>query len=418
MHHVIIGNGPAGVAAAETLRQADPRSYITVISAEELAPYSRTAIPYFIAGKAPEEDSHLSKRESYYERLDIELLRAKVRQVVPAEKTLLLQDGSRLIYDRLLLAAGASPAMRIPGADLPNVYSCWTLDDARRICDKIKPDTRVLLMGAGFVGCIIVSPLLARGAQVSIVASSDRMVPRMVTSGAGKLIQKWVEHSGAKVYNDARVTALKAEPDGSVVASFNTGENIAADIVINATGGKANIGFLKDSGIATESGVLVDEHLRTNQPDIYAAGDIAQVCDKASSGNTIHAIQPNAMDQGRIAGLNMAGRSVIFNNGTAMNVLDVGGLISSSLGRWWGTDGGEHVELIDENGWKYMRLEFKGDVMVGATTVGFTRHVGVLRGLIQSQLRLGKWKDHLLKEPLRVMDAYIVTRIMSSHLQH
>lgn len=419
MNHVIIGNGPAGVVAAETLRQADPQSHITVISAEEMTPYSRMAIPYFIAGNIPQEGTHLRKRESHFEKLDIELLHARVESIVPAEKMLVLQDGSTLSYDRLLIAAGASPAsLQIPGVDLPNVQSCWTLDDARRICDKVQPGTRVLLMGAGFVGCIVISPLLARGAEVSIVASGDRMVPRMMTSGAGKLIQKWVERSGVKVYNDARVASLEAGPNGSVIAKLKTGESVEADLVINATGVKANIGFLEGSGIATEYGVLVDDHLRTNQPDIYAAGDIAQALDIATGGKTTNAIQPNAVDQGRIAALNMAGRAVSFNGGIAMNVLDVGGLISSSFGRWWGADDGEHVELMDEDGWKYIRLEFKGDIMVGATTVGFTRHVGVLRGLIQSQVKLGAWKEKLLKEPLRVMDAYLATKIMSTQLQH
>lgn len=415
INYVIIGNGPAGTAAAETLRQADLQGHITIISAEAMTPYSRMAIPCFIASNIPQEDTHLRKREEHYQKLAIELLLDRVERIAPDEKKLYLQSGRTLSYDRLLIASGASPAkLQIPGEDLPNLQSCWTLDDAHRIYDKVKPGTRVLLIGAGFVGCIIISPLLARGANVSIVASGDHIAPRMMPPGAGRLIQKWVERIGVNIYNNARISALEAGPDGSAVARFMTGESVEADLVINATGFKANIDWLKDSGIATEYGVLVDKHLRTSQPDIYAAGDVAQATDLATAGKTINATQPNAVDQGRIAALNMAGRSVKFNDSIAMNVLDVCGLILYSFGHWWGADDGEYAELVDEDGWKYIRLEFEDDVMIGATTVGFSRHVGVLRTLIQAQVPLGAWKNRLLKEPLRVMDAYLAT----AQLQH
>ncbi|HEY3325959.1 MAG TPA: FAD-dependent oxidoreductase [Novimethylophilus sp.] len=420
MKHVIIGNGPAGIVAAETLRKADPEASITVIGAEVATPYSRMAIPYFIAGKIPPEGTHLRKRENHFAQLGIDLLHARVTRIDAAHKTLHLHDEQPLPYDRLLIASGASPVqLAIPGIDLPNVQSCWTIEDARNICDTVRPGTRVLLMGAGFVGCIVIAPLLKRGAHVGIVASGDRMVPRMMTEGAGKMIQKWIQNNGVTVYNDARVTAIEAGPDGVLTARMKNGESAEADLIINATGVKANIDFLKDSGIATEYGVLVDEYLRSNQPDIYAAGDVAQAHDIATGAKTTNAIQPNAVDQGRIAALNMAGKSTRFNGGIAMNVLDVDGLVSSSFGRWWGADEGEHVELMDESGWKYLRLEFKGDVMVGATAVGFTRHVGVLRGLIQAQVPLGNWKERLLKEPLRIMEAYLSSNLAATrHFNH
>ncbi len=415
MKHIIIGNGPAGIVAAETLRKNDPQASITVIGAEVTTPYSRMAIPYFIAGKIPPEGTHLRKRENHFENLGIELLHARVTRIDPELKTVHLHDEAPLHYDRLLIAAGASPVqLAIPGVDLPNVLSCWTIEDAQNICAAVTPGTRVLLMGAGFVGCIIIAPLLKRGAYVGIVASGDRMVPRMMTEGAGKMIQKWIENSGVTVYNDTRVTAIEAGPDGVLTARFKNGEHVEADLIVNATGVKANIDFLKNSGIATEYGVLVDDHLRTSRPDIYAAGDIAQAHDIATGGKTTNAIQPNAVDQGRIAALNMAGKPTIFNGGIAMNVLDVGGLVSSSFGRWWGAEDGEHVELFDEKGWKYLRLEFKDDVMVGATTVGTMRHVGVLRGLIQAQVHLGEWKEKLLQEPMRLMEAYMSTKLAAT----
>lgn len=410
MNYVIIGNGPAGIIAAETLRKADPAATIRVIGAEPETPYSRMAIPYLVAGNIEVDGTYLRKDQEHFRKLRIELQQGRVAKVDAKSKQLHLENGGAIHYDKLLIATGSSPAIPpISGINLPNVHSCWTLENARQIIASVKPGTRVLQMGAGFVSCIVIDPLRKRGAKITIVGSGDRMVPRMMTEGASKLIQKWVERNGIQVRNNARVDSLEAGPNGILIANLNTGEKVEADLVINATGVKANIAFLEDSGIETEYGVLVDDHLHTSLPDIYAAGDVAQARDIATGGKTVNAIQPNAVDQGRIAALNMAGGAVEFKGGIAMNVLDVGGLVSSSFGRWWGAEGGEHVEMMDEDGWRYMRLEFKNDVLVGATTVGLTQHVGVLRGLIQAQVPLGDWKDKLLKEPVRVMEAYLAT---------
>ncbi|HQR50602.1 MAG TPA: FAD-dependent oxidoreductase [Methylophilaceae bacterium] len=408
MDYVIIGNGPAGIIAAETLRKADAVGKVAVVGAEPETPYSRMAIPYLVAGNIPLEGTYLRKDREHYRRLGIELLHGRVAAVDAAAKTLRFEDGRQRPYDKLLIATGSSPAQPpIPGMDLSNIHACWTLEDARRIIAAVKPGTRVLQMGAGFVSCIVIDPLRKRGAKLTIIGSGDRMVPRMMTPGASKLIQKWVERNGVKVYNNLRVDALRAGPNGTVIASLHSGEEVETDLVINATGVKANIGFLEGSAIATQYGVLVDEYLCSSQADVYAAGDVAQARDIATGGKTVNAIQPNAVDQGRIAALNMAGKPVAFQGGIAMNVLDVGGLVSASFGRWWGADGGEHVELMDEDGWRYLRLEFKDEVMVGATAVGLTQHVGVLRGLIQAQVALGEWKQHLLKDPTRIMEAYL-----------
>lgn len=408
MNYVIIGNGPAGIIAAETLRKADPTSSIRVIGAESETPYSRMAIPYLVAGNIEVEGTYLRKDAAHFGNLKIDLQQGNVSKIDSPAKKLQLEDGSTVTYDKLLIATGSSPAIPpIPGVDLPNVHPCWTLENARRIIASVKPGTRVLQMGAGFVSCIVIDPLRKRGAELTIVGAGDQMVPRMMTAGAGRLIQKWVENNGIQVRNNTLVNSLAAGPNGALLAKLSTEETLEADLVINATGVKANIAFLEGSGINTEHGVLVDEYLRTSQPDIYAAGDVAQARDIATGGNTVNAIQPNAVDQGRIAALNMAGNSVEFRGGIAMNVLDVGGLVSASFGRWWGADGGEHVELMEEDDWRYIRLEFKDDVLVGATTVGLTQHVGVLRGLIQAQVSLGEWKEKLLKEPARVMEAYL-----------
>lgn len=167
------------------------------------------------------------------------------------------------------------------------------------------------------------------------------------------------------------------------------------------------IGFLQDSGITCLRGVLTDEHMQTNVPGVYAAGDCAEAFDKVSGTTIVSAIQPNAADQAYVAAMNMVGRRAELKGVTQINVLDTLGLISTSFGNWEGVPGGEHVELVDRAANRLLSLQFQGDVMVGCNSVGWTDHVGVMRGLVEGRVKLGPWKDRLLEDPTQLMSAYL-----------
>ncbi len=409
MDYVIIGNGPTGVIAAETLRKADPAGSIILIGDEPEPPYSRMALPYMLIGKVNEDGIYLRKEAGHYERLGIVLLRGRVSKVDTNARQAVLDDGRIQGYDRLLIATGAHPVSPpIPGMDLPGVHPCWTLENARDIARLAQSGARVLQMGAGFVGCIIMESIAKRGTQLTVVEMGNRMVPRMMTEGAGSLIKQWVEKKGIRVFTSTKVEAIE-QGDGCLRVRFGDGETLDMDLVISATGVRSNTAFLKGSGIAVEDGVLVDERMRTNVPDVYAAGDVAQERDFSTGKMMVNAIQPNAAEQARIAALNMAGQEVLSKGSLAMNVLDTLGLIAASFGQWWGAEGGDHVELVDAENFKYLRLEFQGDVLIGATSLGLTQHVGVLRGLIQTRTHLGEWKQKLLNDPTRLMEAYLAS---------
>lgn len=430
MRHVIIGNGPTGVIAAETIRKHEPSSEVLLVGDEPEPPYSRMAIPYFLIGNVGEPGTYLRKDDDHFARLGIELKRDRVQRIDTASRKVFLEDGSARDYDRLLIASGCSPvAPPIPGINLPGVHSCWTLEDARHIAEIAKPGARVLQMGAGFIGCIILEALASRKVELTVVEMGNRMVPRMMTEGAGALIKKWCERQGVKVYTSTKVTAIESteeESKGTIASatqwvakklgasagaplkvSLDNGEAVIADLVISATGVKPNIGFLKDSGVAIDAGVLVDERMQTNVASVYAAGDVAQAEEFNTGDRIVNAIQPNAADQAQIAALNMIGKPNRSLGTMAINVLDTLGLISSSFGQWMGVPGGEQAELVDQQNFRYLSLAFKDDVLVGATSLGLTQHVGILRGLIQSRIRLGAWKDRLLKDPTRIVEAYL-----------
>ncbi|MBA3904485.1 MAG: FAD-dependent oxidoreductase [Rhodocyclaceae bacterium] len=411
MKHVILGNGPAGVVAAETLRKADPRAEITLVGDEPEPPYSRMAIPYFLIGNIGEAGTHLRKDKGHFDGLGIKLVHDRAAGVDAKARKVKLADGKSLDFDRLLIATGSHPLKPpIAGMDAPNVHTCWTLEDARAIVKLAQSGSRVLQIGAGFIGCIIMEALAARGTQLTVVEMGDRMVPRMMTEKAGGMIRQWCEKQGVKVHTGAKVELLCAGARaGELIAKLSNGQEIAADLVICAAGVAPNIDFLKGSGIATERGILVDAAMQTSVPGIYAAGDVTEAADFISGKRTLNAIQPNAADQARIAAINMAGGQTALPGSLAINVLDTLGLISASFGQWWGEAGGESVERVDEKSFRYLSLQFKDDVLIGATSIGLTEHVGVLRGLIQGRVRLGEWKERLLADPTHIMEAYLAS---------
>jgi NAD(P)H-nitrite reductase large subunit len=409
-HHVIIGAGPAGVVAAETLHRRDPGARITLIGDEPEPPYSRMAIPYLLIDRIDERGTYLRKEDGHYERIGTEVVRDRVTSVAPAEKTLELEQGGALAYDRLLLACGARTVTPpIDGIDAPGVYPCWTLEDARRIHVLAKPGARVVLIGAGFIGSIILEALALRGVELTVVEMGNRMVPRMMNERCGALITRWCESHGVRVHTSARVNAIeRSDGETPLVVDLEAGGTLPADLVIRATGVVPNTDFLAGSGLEIDGGIMVNEYLETSDPDVFAAGDVARGREFATGEYSVLAIQPTAVDHGRIAAANMvAPRSTHHHGSVVMNVLDTLGLISTSFGAWHGVDGGDSAELSDPDRFRYLELQFADDVLVGANSLGLTQHVGVLRGLIQSRVRLGKWKARLQQDPTRIMEAYL-----------
>jgi NAD(P)H-nitrite reductase large subunit len=415
MRHVIIGAGAAGVTAAEELRKLDAQASITMLDGEGEGPYARMAIPYLLSNKIAEAGTRLRRDPDHYRQLRIDIETAPAAAVDPVAKTVRLDNGRALPYDRLLIATGSLPSREsIEGIDLPGVHTCWTLADARAIVAAIRPGTRIVQMGAGFVGCIIIQGLVARGADLTILVRSGRMVSRMMPPKASAMIARWCEAQGVRVLG--KTQAARIERDGDALkVTLTTGETLPADIYLSVVGVKPCLDFLAGSGIAIENGIVVDDYLCTNLPDIYAAGDVAESRDCLYGKRQINAIQPNAVEQARIAAINMAGGNTPFIGSLAINVLDTMGLISCSFGQWQGEAGGDGVEQTDEAEGRYLSLQFAGDALVGATSIGFTEHVGALRGLIQGRIPLGNWKARLMADPAQFMAAYLATGQQQVH---
>ncbi|AFT67493.1 MAG: NAD(P)H-nitrite reductase large subunit [Cycloclasticus pugetii] len=403
--YVLIGAGPASVRAAETLRKADANCSITMIGQEKESPYSRMALPYYLSGMIQDTGTHLRKTAGHFDDLNINHVIARVEKVETKSHQVVIDSGDVFEYDKLMIATGSRPAnCPFPGSETDGVVNCWTLADGRRILDSIKPGSKVALLGAGFVASIIIEAMLKKGVNLTVMLGrTGFMVSRMMDETAGKMIQSWCEAKGVEMILPSSIKSIEPGPalkrDDDSLTEY--------DLIIVATGVYSNIEFLEGSGIETDNGILVDAGLHTSVEDVFAAGDVAQGPDFSTGGNSVHAIQPTAVDHGRIAAVNMMGGNSTYKGSLSMNVLDTSGLVSTSFGSWGGVEGGDSAVLLDKDNYKYIRLNFKDDLLVGAITVGRTDFIGVMRGLIQSEIPLGEWKERLKEDPTLIMNAYL-----------
>jgi len=408
MTYVIVGAGPAGVVAAETICKLDPGGQVVMVGDEPDPPYSRMAIPYLLINNIDEQGTYLRKDPEHFENA-IRHMHGFAESVDADAKTLHLTDGRKIDYESLLVATGSKPILPpVPGIDGERVTTCWTLEDARKIMATLKPGASVVLIGAGFIGCIILEALVSSGANLTVVEMGDRMVPRMLNEVSGELLREWCQEKGVNVMTGAQVESIEHHPDKAVV-QISGNRHVDAELVISAAGVRGNAGFVEGAGVELKNGsVAVGRHMCSSVPGIYAAGDAACGLDFSTGDYSVQAVQPTAVDHGRIAAANMVRHGSVLHQGCInMNVLDTIGLISVSYGQWQGVEGGDHSSLLDRDRFRYINLQFEEDALIGANTLGITQHIGILRGLIQGQFKLGKWKQRLMDNPMLVMEAYL-----------
>lgn len=398
MQHLIIGAGPAGVVAAESIRKYDSSSTVTLISNEPDRPYSRLAIPHFLQGKIDENATYFRRGSDYFAAHSIDVRKGSVVKVDALADAVNLEDGSRLEYDRLLIATGTRPEKpTIPGNDLPCVVNCWTLEDARKIASYSGVNSEIIIVDAGFIGCIILDALARTGVRLNLIEKGNHILPHLMNEASSRLIRSWCEAKGVTVRTSTDIKVIekktfteKSDKSHSQQLSvlLNSGESLPADMVIFATGTTMNTAFLEGSDIAYKQGVLVDECLNTTTPKVYAAGDVCQGIDFTAGKRRVQAIQLTASEHGRIAAANMCGLKAKYPGSITMNVLNTLGFVSSSFGLWGGVDGGESITDSDSSSYTYLNLQFKEDLLIGATSLGNAEHISLLPRLIHSRVPL------------------------------
>jgi NAD(P)H-nitrite reductase large subunit len=368
--HLIIGGGTAGMNAMRTIRAEEREpSEITLISAER--PYSRMVLPYYLDKTIAE--SHV------FTATAAQLAQWNVKTHIGRRATGLdvklnvctLDDGTRIEYDDCLIATGSSAVRApVPGADLPGVHSFWTLDEARGVIAGIQRGTHVVMVGAGFIAFTILNSILSLGAKLSIVELAPRILPRMVDAIGAELVESWLKAHGVAIRTNVKLTRIE-DAKGKKRLKFSAGPEIVCDRVIMATGIKTNLEWLKGAGININQGIVVDERLRSNVPNVYAAGDVAEGRDLISGRAAVHAIEPTAQEHGRVVGSNMAGKNVSYKGSLIINIVEVCHLDAASFGAWDDTNA-EAVSALKKDRNAYRKLLFTGDRLTGAIIIGRT----------------------------------------------
>jgi NADPH-dependent 2,4-dienoyl-CoA reductase/sulfur reductase-like enzyme/nitrite reductase/ring-hydroxylating ferredoxin subunit len=307
---VIVGGGAAGFAAAEMLRRQDYKGGIVMLSDDEAGPVDRPNLSKdYLAGNAPEEWIPL-RGDDYYKENGIDLrLKASVGSIDPKAREVTLGNGSKVPYDRLLLATGAEPVrLQLPGADLPHVHTLRSLADSTAIVERAKTAKRAVVIGASFIGLEVAASLRARQIEVHVVAPEKRPMERILGPGMGDFVRALHEEHGVIFHLENSPVALEA---GQV--KLKNGGVLEADLVVMGVGVRPRIALAEKAGLKIDRGVVADAWLQTGAPGIFAAGDIVRWPDP----HTGQAIRVEhwvvAERQGQTAALNMLGHREAFD---------------------------------------------------------------------------------------------------------
>ena len=397
MKYVIIGNSAAGINAAEAIRGVDSEGEIVVISDEDLHAYSRCLTSYFVEGSVSEEEMDFRPKDFYEKHKITSMLGVRVEQVLSDEKQLRLSDGGSVGYDKLLIATGGTPKKQgIPGEDKQGVHTLRTLPDAKGIVSLLKDTKVAAVLGGGLIGMKIAHAVHHNDVDVKVIVKSNRILSQMVDEDAAKLLRKVVEDNGIEVMTGLAATEVLGEKKVTGL-KLDDGSTIESQLVIVGKGVNANMDLVKGTDIKCEYGIIVNDHVRTSVPDVYAAGDVAQTYDLARGETWTNAMWPCAAEQGRIAGLNMAGQDAVYHGSMGMNSIQLFGVPAISMGIT--RPRGEEYEILTSEGVDtYRKVVLKDNRVVGMIVVGKVENSGVLGVLMRKQVDVSEIKPLLLRE--------------------
>ncbi|MDQ7850576.1 MAG: FAD-dependent oxidoreductase [Armatimonadota bacterium] len=400
MRHLIIGNGAAGNAAAQAIRRRDPSSEITIVSDELHAAYYRPLLPYLLHD-APEAQ-HLHRDPLHLPRDVMVHLGARVRAVVPAEARVILDDGRTLAYDRLLIATGASPALPpIDGVPGPGSFVLRTLDDAtvlKAAVRAIGPSSPAVIVGGGRIGTKVALGLRHLGLSVTIVEMLPWIVPQQLDAPAAEIVQAALQAQGIEMIFGRTVRALCRQEGRLRGVVLDDGTELAAGLVVIATGVRANADIARTAGLATRHGILVNRFLQTSYPQIYAAGDVVETADVVTGEPVVSGTWTNAVFMGQVAGENMAGGSREYPGAWGLlNAVELAGIPVISAGLIHPPQEGYDVHAHRRDR-VYRKLVFRGGTLVGFILVGEVEGAGVYTALIRERVDVSPWKEVLIQK--------------------
>ncbi len=415
--YVIIGNGPAGLAAGEAIRRRDADGDIRIVGGEDAGFYSRPGLAYLLTGAIPERQL-FSRPDADYVRAGIVRSVGTVRELDPRSHRIELTDGKVLRYDRLLLAVGAR-AVRptMPGIDLVGVVTMDNLEDTRGILRLARRARRACVVGGGITAIELAEGLVAHGVETHYLMRGDRYWGSVLDPHESALVEERLTEDGIRIHRGVELAGVIGHKGRVAAVETTDGTRIACDILAVAIGTQPRLELARQGGLETGRGIWTDAALQTSDPDIFAAGDVAEVLDSATGKRSLDALWSIAKEQGRVAGENLAGGSREYRRPAPFNVTKIGGVTTTLIGAV-GTGGreGDLVTLArgDSSGWRehmggfaviadsganHLRLVLGADLIMGAVVMGDQALSRPLQQIVRERVDISPVRQRLLQGP-------------------
>jgi phenylglyoxylate dehydrogenase epsilon subunit len=402
--YLVVGSSHAALEAVTAIRMHDAEGSLTLLTRDPHLPYSPTVLPYVVSGRSAPDGIFL-RDEKFFADQRVALKRGTTLKALHAERnTAELADGSEIAYEKILLATGASPAIPpIPGIEQVAYHVLRTLDDATKLNAAMKASKQAVVMGAGLVGMHAAENLVKAGARVTIVEMAKQLTDGYFDATAAALIEKAFTDNGATILTGSRVVKLAPSAAGATLTLEN-GTTLDADLLLVATGVRPNMDYLAGSRVEHDRGILVGDTMQTSVENVWSAGDCAQAKGFYSDAKVMNAILPDATEQGRIAGMAMAGDPGLkrYPGGVPLNTYHFFGRHAISVGSSRAPEGAEVVTRFDEASGRYLKVIFVEGRLFGIYGVNEFFDGGVMCQLILRRVDLTPVKDRFVANPLAV----------------
>lgn len=400
MKYVIIGASAAGLAAAEAIRKADAQGTIIVLTEEAYMPYSRPSISYYLKGKVKESDMALRKPNFYREK-KIDIVKNTKATAIDTEKKVVKAGRKSYPYDKLCLCTGSKPFVP-PMENVKGKTNALTFLDLKAVKDVkaiANEKTRAVVIGAGLIGMKAAEGLVKICKSVDVVELSPRVLPSILDAKSAKQVKKHLENNGIRFHLENTVVRAASKGKQITAVTLKNGKKLPCDLLILAVGVRPQTELAEKAGLSVDRGIITDtETMQTSDPDIYAAGDCCVSVDMLDGSKKIIALWPNAVQQGNVAGAQMAGADITVGGTYSVNAIDFFGLRICTCGLI-NAQGEQYSDKIIQHGDSYKRLVFEGDKLVGYVLINSSVNAGLYTNLISNQISLDTLQGDIMDDP-------------------
>ena len=420
-NYVILGTGVAGIGAAEAIRKTDQSGSITFIGDNLHGYYSRPGLAYYLAGEVDENLLYPYQPQDY-KSLNAHFWRGAAVRILAQDHLVELSDGTRIPYDRLLIAVGSGAIpLAVPGANLAGVVKLDHMEDAQRIVALLKRARTAIVVGGGITALELAEGLAARKIKVHLLIRTERYWSNVLDEIESGIIDRRLKESGITVHYKTELSEILGKQGRVTGIRTADGRQMSCDILAYGIGVRPRLQLAQEAGIACERGILADEHLCTNLPDVFAAGDVAQVYDPASGRSVLDSLWSPAREQGRVAGMNMAGKNMAYLKSVPFNVTRLVGLTTTIIGAVGSGQDGDPVTIArgDSETWRdmpdaiiaqsgfdvnHMRLMVADKTIVGAIVMGDQKLSTALQIIVRDQIDIIPIREQLLASNAPISD--------------